>query len=42
MTLRAGSGIVAGSEPSAEAAETDVKLATVIEAVVPGGSVQLR
>jgi menaquinone-specific isochorismate synthase len=42
VTLRAGSGIVAGSEPSAEAAETDVKLATVIEAVVPGGSVQLR
>ena len=42
VTLRAGSGIVAGSEPGAEAAETDVKLATVIEAVVPGGSVQLR
>jgi len=42
VSLRAGSGIVAGSEPGAEAAETDVKLATVIEAVVPGGSVQLR
>jgi isochorismate synthase len=42
VTLRAGSGIVAGSEPGAEAAETDVKLATVIEAVVPGSSVQLR
>ena len=36
------SGIVAGSEPDAEAAETDVKLATVLEAVVPGASVQLR
>ncbi len=42
VTLRAGSGIVAGSEPEAEAAETDVKLATVLEAVVPGASVQLR
>ena len=42
VTLRAGSGIVAGSDPDAEAAETDVKLATVLEAVVPGASVQLR
>jgi isochorismate synthase len=42
VTLRAGAGIVAGSEPDAEAAETDVKLATVLEAVVPGSSVQLR
>ncbi len=42
MTLRAGAGIVAGSEPAAEAAETNVKLATVLEAVVPGASVQLR
>jgi isochorismate synthase len=41
VTLRAGAGIVAGSEPAAEAAETDVKLATVLEAVVPGSSVQL-
>ncbi len=42
VTLRAGSGVVAGSEPGAEAAETDVKLATVLEAVVPGASAQLR
>jgi isochorismate synthase EntC len=42
VTLRAGSGIVADSDPGAEAAETNVKLATVVEAVVPGGSVQLR
>ena len=42
VTLRAGSGIVAGSEPDAEAAETNVKLATVLDAVVPGASAQLR
>ncbi len=42
VTLRAGSGIVAGSDPDAESAETNVKLATVLEAVVPGASVQLR
>ena len=42
VTLRAGSGIVAASDPDAEAAETNVKLATVLEAVVPGASVQLR
>jgi len=42
VTLRAGSGIVVGSDPDAEAAETDVKLATVLEAVVPGASAQLR
>ncbi len=42
VTLRAGSGIVASSDPDAEAAETDVKLATVLEAVVPGASAQLR
>jgi isochorismate synthase EntC len=42
VTLRAGSGVVAGSKPDAEAAETDVKLATVLEAVVPGASAQLR
>jgi len=42
VTLRAGAGIVAGSDPAAERAETDVKLATVLEAVVPGASVQLR
>ena len=42
LTLRAGSGIVAASDPDAEAAETDVKLATVLNAVLPGASVQLR
>ncbi len=42
VTMRAGSGIVGGSEPAAEAAETDIKLATVLEAVVPGSSAQLR
>ena len=42
VTLRAGSGIVADSEPEAEAHETNVKLATVLDAVVPGVSAQLR
>jgi isochorismate synthase EntC len=42
VTLRAGAGVVADSVPGAEAAETNVKLATVLEAVVPGASVQLR
>jgi menaquinone-specific isochorismate synthase len=42
LTLRAGGGIVAGSDPDAEAAEADVKLATVLDAVLPGTSVQLR
>jgi isochorismate synthase len=42
VTLRAGGGIVAGSEPDAEAAEANVKLATVLDAVVPGASAQLR
>ncbi len=42
LTLRAGGGIVADSDPAAEAAEANVKLATVLEAVVPGSSVQLR
>jgi isochorismate synthase len=42
LTLRAGSGIVAGSDPEAEAAETNVKLAAVLDAVVPGASAQLR
>jgi menaquinone-specific isochorismate synthase len=41
LTLRAGGGIVAGSEPKAESAEADVKLATVLDAIVPGASVQL-
>jgi menaquinone-specific isochorismate synthase len=42
LTLRAGGGIVADSDPDAEAAEADVKLATVLNAVLPGASVQLR
>ncbi len=42
VTLRAGAGVVADSDPHAEAVETDVKLATVLEAVLPGASVQLR
>jgi isochorismate synthase len=42
ITLQAGSGVVAGSDPEAEAAETNVKLATVLEAVVPGSSAHLR
>jgi menaquinone-specific isochorismate synthase len=41
LSLRAGAGIVAGSDPEAEAAETNVKLETVLETVVPGSSVQL-
>jgi isochorismate synthase len=42
LTLRAGSGIVAGSDPDDETAETDVKLAIVLDAIVPGASAQLR
>jgi menaquinone-specific isochorismate synthase len=42
LKLRAGGGIVADSDPEAEAAEADVKLATVLDAVLPGASVQLR
>ena len=42
VTLRAGAGIVADSDPAAEAAETNVKLSTVLEAVLPGTSMQLR
>jgi isochorismate synthase len=42
LTVRAGSGIVAGSDPDAEAAETNVKLAAVLDAAVPGASAQLR
>ena len=42
FTLRAGAGIVAESEPRSEAAEVDVKLATVLDAVIPGSSVRLR
>jgi isochorismate synthase EntC len=42
VTLHAGSGVVAASDPDAEAAETDVKLASVLESLVPGGSAYLR
>jgi isochorismate synthase len=42
VTLHAGSGIVADSDPDAEAAETDVKLSMVLESLVPGGSAHLR
>ncbi|HEY1651532.1 MAG TPA: isochorismate synthase [Acidimicrobiales bacterium] len=42
LSLRAGSGIVAGSDPEAEAEETNVKLATVLDTVIPGVSVELR
>jgi isochorismate synthase len=42
LGLRAGSGIVAGSDPASEAEETNVKLATVLDTVLPGASVELR
>jgi len=42
VTLHAGAGVVADSDPASEAAETDVKLATVLESLVPGGSAHLR
>ncbi len=42
LSLRAGSGIVADSDPGAEAEETNVKLATVLDTVIPGVSVELR
>jgi isochorismate synthase EntC len=42
LSLRAGSGIVADSDPAAEAEETNVKLATVLDTVIPGVSVELR
>ncbi len=42
LGLRAGSGIVAASDPASEAEETNVKLATVLDAVIPGASVELR
>jgi menaquinone-specific isochorismate synthase len=42
LAVRAGGGIVADSDPEAEAVEADVKLATVLDAVVPGASAQLR
>ncbi len=42
LRLRAGGGIVADSDPDAEAAEANVKLATVLDAVIPGAASQLR
>jgi isochorismate synthase len=42
LSLHAGAGVVANSDPAAEAAETDVKLATVLDSLVPGGSAHLR
>jgi isochorismate synthase len=42
VTLRAGAGVVVDSDPGAEAAETDVKLTSVLESLVPGGSAHLR
>ena len=42
VTLRAGAGVVADSYPEAEAAETNVKLTSVLESLVPGGSAHLR
>ena len=42
LGLRAGSGIVADSDPASEAEETNVKLATVLDTVIPGNSVELR
>jgi isochorismate synthase EntC len=42
LHLRAGGGIVADSMPDAEAAEANVKLAAVLDAVVPGAAERLR
>jgi menaquinone-specific isochorismate synthase len=42
ISLHGGAGIVADSDPVAEAAETDHKLASVLESLVPGGSAHLR
>jgi menaquinone-specific isochorismate synthase len=42
LQVRAGGGIVADSDPDAEAAEANVKLATVLDAVVPGAAALLR
>jgi menaquinone-specific isochorismate synthase len=42
VTLHAGGGVVADSDPDAEAMETRIKLSSVLESVVPGGSVHLR
>jgi isochorismate synthase len=42
VTVQAGAGVVADSVPEHEGAETNVKLATVLESLVPGGSARLR
>jgi menaquinone-specific isochorismate synthase len=42
LSLHAGAGVVADSDPEAEAAETDVKFSSVLESLVPGGSAELR
>jgi isochorismate synthase len=42
VTLHAGSGVVADSVAADEATETNVKLSSVLESVVPGGSANLR
>jgi isochorismate synthase len=42
ITLHAGAGVVSGSDPESEAAETDLKLSSVLESLVPGGSAHLR
>ena len=42
VSLHAGAGIVADSDPAAEANEVNVKLSSVLESVVPGGSASLR
>jgi menaquinone-specific isochorismate synthase len=41
VSLQAGAGIVADSDPAAEAEEVNVKLATVLESLVPGASANL-
>ena len=40
--VRAGAGIVAGSTPSGEAEETRVKLSSILDAIEPGSSSQLK
>ncbi len=41
VRLHAGAGIVAGSDPAAELAETTVKLAPMLDALAPGASAAL-
>jgi menaquinone-specific isochorismate synthase len=38
VRLTAGAGIVAGSDPQAELAETTIKLAPILDAVAPGAA----